>query len=177
MGWNTVSKYPKNAEEIRVFYCLTLKNGEEIRRRWGKKQGIVAKIFTPDKTAVRVIHVKVWSKVWSHSTVREQTWHRRQNDTYNCCCLHFKGGDFSFPLYWLCRSFGVDEDSLYEKIIIEISIWNMTGIFLNNFQRVLSNALEKGPKVSWTSKFPGLPSNTTHRGFATLRFLCFARLS
>ena len=37
----------ENEEEIRVFYCLELKNEEEIRRRWGKKSGILAKIFTP----------------------------------------------------------------------------------------------------------------------------------
>jgi hypothetical protein len=32
-----ISKYPKNEEEIRIFYCLALKNREEIRGRWGKK--------------------------------------------------------------------------------------------------------------------------------------------
>jgi hypothetical protein len=31
-----ISNYPKNEEEIRVFYCLALKNEEEIRRG-GKK--------------------------------------------------------------------------------------------------------------------------------------------
>ena len=28
---------PENEEEIKVFYCLALKNEEEIRKRWGKK--------------------------------------------------------------------------------------------------------------------------------------------
>ena len=32
-GWDEISKYPENGEEIGVFYCLALKNGEEIRRR------------------------------------------------------------------------------------------------------------------------------------------------
>ena len=27
----------ENEEEIKVFYCLALKNEEEIRKRWGKK--------------------------------------------------------------------------------------------------------------------------------------------
>ena len=35
----------ENEEEIRVFYCLELKNQEEIRRK-GKKLEILAKIFT-----------------------------------------------------------------------------------------------------------------------------------
>ena len=30
-GWDEISKYPENGEEIGVFYCLALKNGEEIR--------------------------------------------------------------------------------------------------------------------------------------------------
>ena len=29
-GWDEISKYPENGEKIRVFYCLALKNGEEI---------------------------------------------------------------------------------------------------------------------------------------------------
>ena len=36
-GWEEISKYPENGEEIGVFYCLALKNREEIRRRLGKK--------------------------------------------------------------------------------------------------------------------------------------------
>jgi hypothetical protein len=32
-GWDEISKYPENREEIRGFYCFALKNGEEIRRR------------------------------------------------------------------------------------------------------------------------------------------------
>ena len=32
-----ISKYPKNEQEIRIFYCLAPENDEEIRRRWGKK--------------------------------------------------------------------------------------------------------------------------------------------
>ena len=35
----------KNEEEIRIFYCLALKNVKEIRGTWGKKKGILAKIF------------------------------------------------------------------------------------------------------------------------------------
>jgi hypothetical protein len=31
-----ISNYPKNEEEIRVFYCLALKNEEE-KRRGGEK--------------------------------------------------------------------------------------------------------------------------------------------
>ena len=37
----------ENEEEIRGFYCLALKNEEEIRRRKEKKLEILAKIFTP----------------------------------------------------------------------------------------------------------------------------------
>ena len=36
-------------EAFLLFYCLALKNEEEIRKRWGKKEGILAKIFTPVK--------------------------------------------------------------------------------------------------------------------------------
>ena len=32
-GWEEISKYPENGEEIGDFYCLAVKNGEEIRRR------------------------------------------------------------------------------------------------------------------------------------------------
>ena len=32
-----ISKYPKDEQEIRIFYCLAPKNDEEVRRRWRKK--------------------------------------------------------------------------------------------------------------------------------------------
>ena len=41
-----MGKYPKNREEIRLSYCLAVKNREEIRRRVGNKFGVLAKIFT-----------------------------------------------------------------------------------------------------------------------------------
>ena len=36
-GLEQITKYPKNEEEIRAFYCLALKIEDEIRRRWGQK--------------------------------------------------------------------------------------------------------------------------------------------
>ena len=37
-GGGRNKKISENEEKINVFYCLALKNEEEIRKRWGKKR-------------------------------------------------------------------------------------------------------------------------------------------